>query len=1026
MAHTFDIATSYFEIGALLGLDGHWQKLDKIHILMGDEVTKRTRNALLAGVAGTLDDSIESEKERNDFLTGVPAVVDALQSGQIQAKVYTRAKFHAKAYITHGKAAVIGSTALVGSSNFTFPGLTTNVELNVQLRREVELLQEWFERHWNEAEDVTPDVLRIIERHTADYSPFEVYALALQQYFRGHELTVTEWERQESRMYPVLDQYQKEGYQALMKIADTYNGAFLCDGVGLGKTFIGLMVIERLLRERKKVALFVTKAARRPVWEFELDRYLPGHRSPVYSNLAIYNHTDLLRTTADVQEGLQRITEAADAVVIDEAHHFRNPGTKGIGQVVRPSRYRKMFELLQGKQVYLLTATPINNRLIDLQHLMELFPQRQADYFRRAPLGIHSLPGHFRTMERQLEAMLSEDGHVENEDVVTDENEAEKVLLNDSLFRALVVQRSRAYVRKSQEQHGGTAAIFPEREPPKVAAYSLKDTYGSILDDIEKAFSMLEPLFSLAAYYPLAFYKGERGDLDAQSGAATGELTGFKFEENRQKQLVRLIRIQFLKRFESSVRAFESSCEALFIKLLAFVRKQSTIKTEHSRLERWQAQHAHLMATVKSHAEDGEDDDEADEDWNIVADELLDDIPELSRDLYDVPGILEKTYRDLDEIARFLEQMQALTPAQDDKLKTLLSLLKDDRLLSKHKVLIFTEYKATAQYIAEQLRKAGFSHVDEVYSSVKRDRGDIIRQFSPYYNGTTSAGLAQRRLTETRILISTDVLSEGLNLQDSTLLINYDLHWNPVRLMQRIGRVDRRLDPKIEDAIATDHPERARVRRRIHYWNFLPPDELDNLLNIYKTLSRKALRISKTLGIEGRKFLKPEDDYDALKDFNHTYEGTPTSDEEMHLEYQQLLRDNPHLEERLALLPGRVFSGKAHPQGSRAVFFCYVLPGQKADAKPDPDNPAATWTEDAGTTVWYLHDFETGELTNDAAAIHEIIRCAPDTPRRHIVAQDELSEARKRVEREIVNTYLKRMDAPVGVKPILKAWMELS
>ncbi|MDO9559417.1 MAG: phospholipase D-like domain-containing protein, partial [Syntrophales bacterium] len=154
LSHSFDIATGYFEIGALLALDGQWQKLDKLRILMGDEVSKRTKKALLAGIDAakqTLDASIEKEKESNDFLTGVPAIVDALRKKQIECRVYTKDKFHAKAYITHAKLAVVGAAALVGSSNFTYPGMTDNVELNIQIRREVEILQEWYERHWNEA-----------------------------------------------------------------------------------------------------------------------------------------------------------------------------------------------------------------------------------------------------------------------------------------------------------------------------------------------------------------------------------------------------------------------------------------------------------------------------------------------------------------------------------------------------------------------------------------------------------------------------------------------------------------------------------------------------------------------------------------------------------------------------------------------------------------------------------------------------------------------------------------------------------
>ncbi len=265
IASSFDIATGYFEIGGLLALDGYWQKLDGLRILMGDEVSLRTKKAILDGVARAgkvLDESLEVEKEKNDFLSGVPAIVDGIKSKKIQCRIYTKDKFHAKAYITHGKQAVVGSAALVGSSNLTLPGLTTNVELNVQLRREVETLQKWFEEHWKKAEEISDDILKVIERHVHEYSPFEVYAKALQEFFRGHELTVGEWEKTKSRVYPVLDQYQKEGYQALIKIASQHNGAFLCDGVGLGKTLIALMLtIERMKQfpGQKVVLLAPTK-----------------------------------------------------------------------------------------------------------------------------------------------------------------------------------------------------------------------------------------------------------------------------------------------------------------------------------------------------------------------------------------------------------------------------------------------------------------------------------------------------------------------------------------------------------------------------------------------------------------------------------------------------------------------------------------------------------------------------------------------------------------------------------------------
>jgi superfamily II DNA or RNA helicase len=1017
----FDVATGTFEIGSLLALDGQWQKLEKLRILLGDEVSKRTRQVLLDGVAKGLDASLEKEKESNDFLTGVPGILEAMRNRKIECRVYNKAKFHAKAYITHAKQLVVGSAALVGSSNFTKPGLTDNVELNIQLRREVPLLHDWYEEHWNKAEDVTEELLKTIERHTREYTPFEVYAKALQEFFRGHEMTTSEWElagpeHGGSRMYKVLDQYQKEGYHALLKIGSQFGGAFLCDGVGLGKTYVGLMIIERLImHDRKRVALIVPKAARKDVWERDLRRYL-GYLCGDFSNLVIFNHTDLLRG-GDFQCRLDRVKEMADVILIDEAHHFRNPGVKGSeGEFL--SRYWRLFDICEGKSVFMLTATPVNNRLIDLQHMIELFSRRCQDYFKDAPLGIQSIQGHFRRLENELEKLLADkEAGGSSADFQTNQAEAEQVLLDDELFRKIVVQRSRAYVKQSQEQHGGTKAIFPKREDPRVVNYQLRKTYGRLLDLVEEAFQKDKPLFSLAVYYPLAYYIGP--DMEKQQRS---------FMENRQKAVVSLIRTLFLKRFESSAKAFEFSCGALLIKLLTWVTKHSKNPAAVRRLDRWKRQHDELIQYVfEGHRELMGDvsDREAEED--IIDEEMLEGIEELSPDEYKVDEILDETLLDLDQILEFLRELKKFKPANDDKLKALIKLLRQDETLVDQKVLIFSEFMATTRYLRKQLEEAGFTDVDEVDSASGRDRSEIIRAFAPYYNQPPEEGLFDGIEKEIKILVSTDVLSEGLNLQDATRLVNYDLHWNPVRLMQRIGRVDRRLNPEIEEQIIKGHPELKDIRGTVIYWNFLPPGELDKLLRLYKVVSHKTLRISKVFGIEGRKLLHPKDNYETLKDFNHDYEGTTTAEEAMHLEYQKLLADNPGLGERLAGFPFRIFSGKKHPSpGTQAVFFCYALPAQAAKDREVGSKDLDKWTEEAGFRKWYMYVLTNGKIAEEPSEIINLIRSTPETPRYQQVDKKTLSEIRAQIDRHIKNTYLKQVQAPIGVKPVLKAWMELA
>ena len=245
--------------------------------------------------------------------------------------------------------------------------------------------------------------------------------------------------------------------------------------------------------------------------------------------------------------------------------------------------------------------------------------------------------------------------------------------------------------------------------------------------------------------------------------------------------------------------------------------------------------------------------------------------------------------------------------------------------------------------------------------------------------------------------------------------------------MQRIGRVDRRMNPETEAQIVADHPNQKALRGQVAYWNFLPPDELDDLLRLYRRVSHKTLVISKTFGIEGKKLLRPDDDYEALKDFTDSYEGATSASEDMHLEYQQLLQDYPDLPEKLDALPGRVFSGKQHPASkARAVFFCFALPTPEAEARENERAEVSVWSEQAGYAQWYLYDVATEKISDEPTEILRLIRSTPDTPRQHDIAKETLADIRAKIEKHIKNTYLKQVQAPIGVKPLLKAWMELS
>lgn len=989
---SLDIATGNFEIGSLLALDSFWNSLESIRIMMGDETTKRTRKELIEALRLASEESIEREKERDDTLRGLEAIRNALQTGVIQTKVYTRAKFHSKVMLLKMKPPHLSNYGMVGSSNFTEPGLCRNVELNLLTTEQHQLkaLWEWYERHWNEAEEIREELLRVIEPHLRLYSPFEVYAKALYEYFLGKELPATSWEEQESKIYPMLDELQRRGYRQALKIATDWGGALICDGVGFGKTYIGLMLIERFLHERKRIALIVPKSARESVWESRLQRFFNYKRGRGFSTpIIVRNHTDLPRENEDVQGDLASIKDEADVIIVDEAHHFRTPNAQ---------RSQKLFELLdhnnRKKQVFLITATPVNNSLFDLLHLMEYFTGKKRDYFQK--LGINDTRTHFVRLEQAVEVKIGAareqngDEHVYPDEVLA---EAERILRDDKLFQHVVIQRSRSYAREFFSREGSDGFHFPERLPPVVAEYQLAKVYGELFESIKSAFSREKPFVELALYNPETYRKEPakiRPDI-----------------RNREVQVITLIRATLLKRMESSYKAFEASLEDLLRSMARFYRHY----VNEGEWERWKQQHQETWQRLEAHwKERFVLDEEAEE---LEEDDLLPPPKEeLPAEEYQINAILDSVRRDMDELSAFLAFIhQKLTEETDDKLRALVDLLNSPDLRGK-KVVIFTQYRDTARYLWRQLQKHGFKNVEELDSTSKKDREKVIKRFAPYYNCTDDE-LQEYINNQIDILISTDVLSEGLNLQDANLLINYDLHWNPVRLMQRIGRVDRRLDPAIEKKL-------GREKNVIRFWNFLPPDKLDELLGLYGRVSGKVLRISKTLGIEGKKLLRPEDDYEALRDFNAEFDGIRTADERLHLVLTEILQKYPALAEVLPRLPKRLFSGKRRPEKQPSgVFAVYRFPARRVKDENGHER------EVPGDCRWYFHQFGTETILEDLDAIHAIIESKPETPRIVEKTKDELRNSLKLIEQNKVNPELRNRQALAGEKATLVCWMEV-
>ncbi|MEZ4527868.1 MAG: helicase-related protein [Desulfobacterales bacterium] len=638
-------------------------------------------------------------------------------------------------------------------------------------------------------------------------------------------------------------------------------------------------------------------------------------------------HTGFSREGLIEKEWLDYYRNRTDVILIDEAHHFRNPNSR---------RGKMLMEIASGKKIYMLTATPINNSLDDLYHLINYFAQNRPDHF--ADIRIRNLRKYFLNAEKRMEK-----SHPDTD--ISEAAEDEDFFRTDDLLRYVMIQRSRKYVKQSEAVNSPDSPMFPERQKPGVISYSLKHVYANLYGEIREAFDRHNPFLTLAVYNTSLYHR----DPDQRTAGYQKLVTG-------------LIRTLLLKRLESSFKAFEASIENLLSKMADFLKYHSP-----DRFESWESSNRRWWKLVQEHIlerlereETGTENEEEDDlpDYAEHFDPAQHDTARLFNDVLDdmnqLTAFLSKIFRRF-----YVKDQEGIIedPKKDDKLQKLIYELTQNPLIKDQKVLIFSEFRETARYLARQLKAAGLEKVEQVDSGRNvKNREMIIRRFSPYYNCMDNWALLSQCLNQPiDILISTDVLSEGLNLQDACLLINYDLHWNPVRLMQRVGRVDRRLNPETEKQM--NRP--AFLRGKVFFRNFLPPDELEDLLHLKQRLDGKILRINKTLGIEGA-LLTPDDSDMSMKLFNERYEKKESAEELMRLEKDRLAAEMPDLWQSLAGLPARLFSGKQSGTGhgpvlanwkweemeqvsicpARGLFACYQRPPKgvllpKNSVKPD-------------------------------------------------------------------------------------------
>lgn len=809
---SLSIATGYFNPEGFSLIAEQLEKLSHVRLLLGAEpiaphsIPQRKpgdprgedyQSRLINKSIKSLEMGLEDDRnllgftsEVNDFLR---YLVDFLRSEKIEIKRYEKKFLHGKAFIFSEDEGVIS-----GSSNFTSAGLTTNLELNMGRYdpEPVKKVYKWFNDLWAEAEDF--DLASIYEARFQHYQPFQIYVRVLWELY-GDELRRLS---EDETGIPVT-RFQSDGINRAKYVMDNYNGAIVSDAVGLGKSFIGGEIMRETVQEHRQRVLLISPAALRDgAWERFQSRY-----NFYFENISYQEFSNDTQLGGDASH-LKSDVEDYALVVIDEAQAFRNPSTQ------RAQALRRLLSGTPPKDLLMLTATPVNNSLWDLYYLISYFVDHDAVF---ADKGIPSLRERFKQA-------VSEDPYDLEPDMLFD------------ILDSVAVRRTRQFIQnwypgETIRLKDGTEipVTFPE---PKVIRvnYELNEVLPGFFNEFQQALAPEkgDPELTMARYIPShPKYSGKRAPYQ------------------HELALIGLLRSGMLKRFESSSYAFAETLDRmarshdLFLGLL----EQGVIATTEA-LELW------------GDMEEGEIIEWGETDNDQALEELLEDSGAEPIDGHNVHLLAEDIKKDRDLLRRFSSQARQVSRDDDPKLRALSDELikiayqaeeegfSEDEVQDKRKVLIFTYFADTVDWIEGYLLEAVEKdprlacyrgRIASITSEESRrgiSRKGAIWGFAPV-STEAPAGSDENKYD---ILIATDVLAEGQNLQQSQHIINYDLPWNPMRLVQRNGRINR---------LASKYDY-------VYNRCIFPDRDLNRLLSLEDRIRQKLAQAAASIGLESK------------------------------------------------------------------------------------------------------------------------------------------------------------------------------
>jgi superfamily II DNA or RNA helicase len=723
-----------------------------------------------------------------------------------------------------GKAASTPQRVVTGNCAFTTDGLgiTPGNQFSLiqcsEKPEESNLLGSWFTNLWDSLPadgQQKRDFLATLENLAVAKAPDLIYYLTLFHVFQdmGDQLDEERIVKsatgiRNTTVWKKLYKFQRDGVVGAIDKLERLGGCIIADSVGLGKTFEALAIIKYYELRNDRVLVLSPKRLR-DNWTL----YKSNDRRNILAsdrfNYDVLNHTDLSR-----DGGLSGDIDLAhvnwgnyDLVVIDESHNFRNKATHNDRETRYDRLMRRIIKEGVKTRVLMLSATPVNNRLADLKNQIAFVTEGEDTALETH--GIPSVEATVRQAQLQFNRWLS-----------LEETERRPARLMDmlgfdyfKLLDLLTIARSRKHI----EKYYGTQETgrFPERLKP-INIKPDVDSAGEFrsIRDINNEIRRL----NLAAYAPLRYVLSHKqAAYDAKYSTKIRGGESFFRQVDREESLVHLLRVNVLKRMESSVTSF----------CLTLQRQLADVKT--------------LLAKIEAHAESVDEIDIEDVDVDDPAFESLLVGRKVKVLLQDVDLIRwsQDLIEDRNRLDTLFSAAKQISAARDAKLSALRQVIeqKSKHPLNpgNHKILIFTAFADTAQYLYEQLAEwgkkdlglhtalvTGTGRNKTTLPGIRLDLGTILSSFSPH-----SKERAEDFATEGEIdlLIATDCISEGQNLQDCDTLINYDIHWNPVRIIQRFGRIDRIGSPN----------------ERIQLINFWPNLELEEYINLEQRVSGKMV-----------------------------------------------------------------------------------------------------------------------------------------------------------------------------------------